>query len=120
MGLRMDVHRAVKASGGDGRLRTWCWSYPGEQPHSRISYRVTIDGEGSGTLEVRFTVNGRPQHQTFRLTGMPCRFGGRRWLAVCPETGARPSDCCADPAAGTAPAGNRRPDRAPAPAERRR
>ena len=34
-------------------------------------------------------MNGRPQHQTFRLVGVPCRFGGRRWLAVCPETGAR-------------------------------
>jgi hypothetical protein len=85
----MDVHRAVKASGGDGRLRICGWSYPGEEPHSRISYRVTLDGDGSGSLDLYFTSQGRPYQQTFWLVGVPCRYGGRRWLATCPDTGAR-------------------------------
>jgi hypothetical protein len=87
-GLRFDVHQAVKASGGTGRLRAWHWSYDGQTISSSIGYRVTLGDEGSGLLVLDYKAGEQPYRLTFHLMAWPCRFGGRRWFAVCPETGA--------------------------------
>jgi hypothetical protein len=88
-GLRFDVHRAALAGRryGGGWLR-WAWSRDGEA-FANISAAVTFESPSSGTLALRYRCNGKPFDQRFRLIGEPCRFGGYRWRAVCPVTGAR-------------------------------
>ena len=72
---------------------TWSWSGSGE----RIAdIGVTIDThETGGSLRLQFVTRNRETDersetdQPIELVTLPQRFGGRRWFAVCPFTGAR-------------------------------
>lgn len=75
---------------------------------SRLRLEATINGQqqeillpldldpkaGTGTLAPKYDVQHvstatGPQHYSLPLVSTPCRFGGRRWWAICPATGRR-------------------------------
>jgi hypothetical protein len=89
-GLRLDVHRAVLAGKGygTGAWFRWTWSREGD-PVGHINIAVTLQSEAGGTLHLSYRCNDQPFDQRFPLIGEPCRFGGYRWRAICPVTGAR-------------------------------
>lgn len=89
-GLRLHVHRAALAGKRHAAPFHWFWSNKatGEQIAS-INIAITFDSPSSGTMALTFRCNGAPMDQRFRLEAEPCRFGGVRWRAVCPATGAR-------------------------------
>lgn len=65
---------------------TW-WGSDGEETGT-LDYVVEVGGDGeTGALRLDFILDGRPVQQTSAIMSRPCRFGGRRWLAVCPATG---------------------------------
>jgi hypothetical protein len=65
----------------------WQWSKDGE---AQASIGASVQGgEYGATLVLNYTLNGSPMTQHIRLAGSPCRFGGVRWLAICPNTGRR-------------------------------
>jgi hypothetical protein len=66
---------------------SWHWSRDGEV---RASIGASVQGgEDGATLILNYTLNGSPVTQRIRLAPSPCRFGGVRWLAICPNTGRR-------------------------------
>jgi hypothetical protein len=82
----------VHGRGTGTRSGIWQWTREDEdKPFAWISYRVTTWEDGGGTLILDYHINGVPKVQHFVLYGAPCRFGGRRWFVVCPETGANVS-----------------------------
>lgn len=87
-GLRLDVHRVVLAGKGHRGPFRWSWSRDGESA-GWITVSVSIDDASSGTLALSYRCNGVPFDQRFRLESEPCRFGGERWVAICPVTGTR-------------------------------
>ncbi len=65
----------------------WHWSRDGK---TQASIGASVQGgEYSATLVLDYTLNGSPVTQRIRLAASPCRFGGVRWLAICPNTGRR-------------------------------
>jgi hypothetical protein len=65
----------------------WYWSREGEV---QASIGASVQGgEDCATLVLNYTLNGAPVTQRIRLAASPCRFGGVRWLAICPNTGRR-------------------------------
>lgn len=87
-GLRLDVHRVVLAGKSYCGPFRWSWSRNGE-PAGWINVSVTFGDPSSGTLALSYRCNGVPFDQRYRLEAEPCRFGGERWFAICPATGAR-------------------------------
>jgi hypothetical protein len=65
----------------------WCWKTQ-DKVTASIGARVQGGGHGA-TLVLNYTLNGSPMTQSVRLDASPCRFGGVRWLAICPNTGRR-------------------------------
>src|SRR4029077_10183089 len=65
----------------------WCWKMQDETIAS-IGARVQGDDDRA-TLVLNYTLDGSPVTQSIPLDASPCRFGGVRWLAVCPNTGRR-------------------------------
>lgn len=65
----------------------WQWSQDGE---TQASIDASVQGgEYGANLVLNYTLNGSPVTQRIRLAASPCRFGGVRWLAICPNTGRR-------------------------------
>lgn len=90
----LPVHATVTGNGSPGAYAgetysdriTW-WGADGEETGT-LDYVVEVGDDGeTGALRLDFFLDGRPVQQTFAVAGRPCRFGGRRWLAVCPESG---------------------------------
>ncbi|MBP7650028.1 MAG: hypothetical protein KA744_09290 [Phenylobacterium sp.] len=50
---------------------------------------VNLVDPASGSLTIRFNLNGEPKVQTIDLVSVPMRFGGRRYYFVCPKHGRR-------------------------------
>jgi hypothetical protein len=69
-----------------GTLR-WTNTDTGERVAS-LGYRATL-GADSGTLTLDYTADGHLETCHIELVTVPCGFGGRRWLFVCPATGRR-------------------------------
>ncbi len=66
---------------------TWGWSRDGEV---QASIGASVQGDENHTvLALDYTLNGSAMRQQIRLAASPCRFGGVRWLAICPSTGRR-------------------------------
>jgi len=69
----------------------WQWTCDGEQTAS-IGYRATL-GTDDGTLTLDYSQGTGDERRaitcTIRLETVPCHYGGRRWLFVCPYTGRR-------------------------------
>jgi hypothetical protein len=65
----------------------WQWTRDGKTTAS-IGYRAEL-GADSGTLALDYTVKGTPETCRIELVTVPCGFGGRRWLFVCPASGRR-------------------------------
>jgi hypothetical protein len=65
----------------------WHWSREGK---TQASIGASVQGgEDGATLVLNYSLNGSPVTQRIRLAASPCRFGGVRWLAICPNTGRR-------------------------------
>jgi hypothetical protein len=65
----------------------WHWSREGEV---QASTGASVQGSEDGATSVLdYTLNGSPVMQRIRLAASRCRFGGVRWLAVCPNTARR-------------------------------
>lgn len=87
-GFKLDIHRIVA-----GRLKAgitsfsanWEWTRLGERTAS-IRYSVEFADDDSARMTLRYCVNGEPVEYSFRVLGLPCRFGGLRWQAICPRT----------------------------------
>jgi hypothetical protein len=63
----------------------WHWSREGK---TQASIGASVQGgEYDATLVLNYTLNGSPVTPRIRLAASPCRFGGVRWLAICPNTG---------------------------------
>ena len=99
----LSVHRAVTGYGGrrpsvGGRgVGTATWWYRDGRSAGSISHTTEIHTEDAGTLILEYRLNGEPVRQVFEMIGRPCRFGGRRWMALCPRTGrpvAKLYNCC--------------------------
>jgi hypothetical protein len=92
-GLRLTVHDVVKAFGAKPLTQvsgSWFWRYEDEtEPHAWIRCTVLILDDNRGVLTLDYRLDGTPMHQAFALEGTPCRFGGRKWFAICPATGKR-------------------------------
>jgi hypothetical protein len=85
---RIPVHEiAVHGLTLGGTSFGWQWNRHNEVTAS-IGARVQ-GGERDALLTLDFALNGSPMTQCIRLEASPCRFGGVRWLALCPNTGRR-------------------------------
>ncbi len=85
---RFSVHK-IAAHGLKlrGASFLWGWSRDGEM---QASIGASVQGgEYDATLVLNYKLNGSPMTQRIRLAASPCRFGGVRWLAICPNTGRR-------------------------------
>lgn len=86
----LPVQRVVRHGLSLGKVGfVWQWSRDGEATAS-IGARVSHD-EAGAVLILEYRLNGAPMVDRVRLTSSPCRFGGARWLAICPKTGRRVS-----------------------------
>ena len=72
---------------GMRRTGSSTWYYRDGTVSGWIGHTVEIDDENTGRLRLHYTLNGEEVRQVFALAGRPCRFGGVRWLALCPRTG---------------------------------
>ena len=86
--LRFSVHEiAVHGLNLRGEGFGWHWSREGKMTAS-IAASVQ-SGEDAAALVLNYTLSGAPMVQCIRLEASPRRFGGLRWLALCPNTGRR-------------------------------
>lgn len=100
----LPVHRVVTGYGsqrrrvpGDRYTGVTTWRRRDGSVVGRIGHTAEIHSESTGTLMLDYTLNGQPVRQVFQIIGRPCRFGGVRWLALCPQTGrpvAKLYGCC--------------------------
>ncbi len=54
-----------------------------------LSVETVLDGDLSGCLILTYAVNCAPRQQDIKLEPVPQQFGGVRWWAICPVSGAR-------------------------------
>ena len=66
----------------------WSWTCGG-QPAGSVGLVCAANPNGLSELVVSFTIDSKPVEQHIRLEGLPMRFGGWRWFAICPITGRR-------------------------------
>lgn len=85
---RFSIHEiAVYGLKQRGSGFTWGWNVDGK---TTASICASVQGdEYAAVLALEYTLNGSPMKQRIRLVASPCRFGGARWLAICPNTGRR-------------------------------
>jgi hypothetical protein len=88
-GLRLDVHRVVSAAMRHRAPFSWSWTDNYGERAADIRIAVTFGSADDGTMALAYRCNGKLFDQRFRLEAQPCRFGGRRWFAICPATHAR-------------------------------
>lgn len=69
-------------------VQRWHWAATGQESGS-VSVSVNLADPASGSLTVRFNLNGEPKVQTIDLASVPMRFGGRRHYFICPRRGTR-------------------------------
>lgn len=69
-------------------VQRWHWAATGQESGS-VSVTVNLSDPVSGSLTVRFNLNGEPKVQTIDITSVPMRFGGRRYYFICPRRGTR-------------------------------
>jgi len=86
--LRFSVHEiAVRGLNLRGEGFGWHWSREGKVA---ASIAASVQGDvDDATLVLNYALNGSPMTQRIRPEASPCRFGGLRWLALCPNTGRR-------------------------------
>ena len=74
--------------GGHLQLNPHFRSYDNSVDHGREAWTV-VDQAAHNTarLELSYNAFGEPIKYSMALTARPCRFGGRRWFAICPRTG---------------------------------
>lgn len=71
----------------------WSWSRDGE-PSASVHLAVDLTDPESGRVDLAFTYQGESRRQTVELVASPCRYGGRRFYFLCPNTGRRCEVLC--------------------------
>ena len=71
----------------------WAWSRGGERVAS-INLTVDLIDPDNGQVELQFTHDGESRKQTVYLVARSCRYGGRRYYFLCPQTGQRCEVLC--------------------------
>jgi hypothetical protein len=92
-GLRFAVHGMVaqRIAAGDTHFSGVSnWARNGKRIAS-VSYSVEVVAEDHANLRLRYQAGDKPVDYFIALVGEPCRFGGRRWFAICPRTGRKVS-----------------------------
>lgn len=80
--IKLPIHHMVRGALPAGRTVGWRWTGPGEGSGFTMWGRVTAEDPGGSRLVI-----GREWpdvFQTIELDPAAQRFGGVRWLAVCP------------------------------------
>jgi hypothetical protein len=85
---RFAVHE-IAAYGLKLRGASFLWGWSGDGKMQASIGASVQGGEDGATLVLNYTLNGSPVTQRMRLAASPCRFGGVRWLAICPNNGRR-------------------------------
>jgi hypothetical protein len=67
-------------------VQRWHWVATGQETGS-VNVSVNLSDPVSGSVTVRFNLNGEPKVQTIDLVSVPMRYGGRRYYFVCPKHG---------------------------------
>ena len=86
-GFRFSVHAMVaKAMKHTATTKgAWGWWRDGKQTAS-IGYAVHPVAPLEGVLSLSYARDGQTVSYEMRIVGEPCRFGGVRWFAICPQT----------------------------------
>lgn len=79
--------RRWRALPGMRRVGSSTWYYWDGTVAGSIKHTVEIEEEDTGRLTLHYGRKGEEVRQAFALVGRPCRFGGVRWLALCPRSG---------------------------------
>ena len=88
--IRLNI-RALRRQGflrpGEVTSGLWGWTRTatGEETAS-VSFTVDLTAD-SGTLLLRFILNGEPTTQEIEIVGSPMRYGGQRYYFRCPSQG---------------------------------
>ncbi len=61
----------------------------GHQAVGDMAIETVLDGYTTGHLTLTYTANGVPRRQNIQLEAAPLPYGGVRWWAICPVSGAR-------------------------------
>ena len=69
-------------------VQRWHWVATGHETGS-VNVSVNLSDPVSGSVTVRFNLNGEPKVQTIDIASVPMRFGGRRYYFICPRRGTR-------------------------------
>ena len=62
----------------------WNWSYPGREPHARISFVGDMRYPGMAMIRLIYTTDDKPVDYVIRLVSTSPYFGGKRWWFLCP------------------------------------
>jgi hypothetical protein len=92
-GLALDVRRLLKRGAFvPGRRLSgsiqWIVTRTGEQ-QAVIAYESDLSPGESGSVRLRYAVNGKQQEYAVSLVTTECNYGGRRWWFICPCSGRR-------------------------------
>lgn len=92
LGLRLSVHRMVAKAMKSRTACTgsWGWSRDGERTGT-LDYVVRPIAPLEGVLNLSYRRDGENMAYDIPIVGEPCRFGGTRWFAICPQTGLKVS-----------------------------
>ncbi len=90
--LPLDVNRMVRALHGRTSARMgWHWFI--DETRVTVVLTVALDPDGDwGTVRIQhaafdhLTAEVPAADYTVRLVARPCRYGGRRWFFLCPQT----------------------------------
>ena len=69
-------------------VQRWHWVATGQETGS-VNVSVNLSDPVSGSVTIRFNLNGEPKVQTIDLVSVPMRYGGRRYYFICPRRGTR-------------------------------
>jgi hypothetical protein len=65
------------------RKGSYAWRC-GEEQVAELEYSTSMSPDGTGTLWLRYTVEGQFMHYTVTIVTTVPHYGGRRWWFICP------------------------------------
>jgi hypothetical protein len=92
-GLKFSVHAMAGkhiAPGVASVSGAWQWTFDG-RPSASIGFKIDVQSPSQATLHLAYSHSGEKIDYSMPLVSEACRFGGRRWFAICPRTGRRVS-----------------------------
>ena len=84
-GLVLDVKDLVAMGALVPRWREGSLSWrSGAETIATVGYGSSTYSDATGTLWLRYVVDGKPMHYTITLVSTVPHYGGRRWWFICP------------------------------------